>query len=161
MHNIIGASFYNATTPGGSTPAYNTSSGASCGVYSHWNHRAVSQALWNNTIIANVYNWGRTCSGDPDVAATGGRVATVNATNEANTFAVTGDPHAAGFQSVGSSPWDYGWDDPFAFPYNISFRSSDEGCAYNPEPTTQTESEYSCVQAFWRKGGAGTPTIQY
>lgn len=160
VHNILGAAFYNSTTVGSNTtPEYNTSSGKACAPEGHYNHRTVQQALWNYTIIANVYNYGRTCTGDPDVAATGGRTATVSSSVASSAFSVSGNAHSTSFIATGDGSTDFGWLDPYAFPWNIipTMKSTDTNCTVG----AGTESEWSCVQAFWRRGGSGTVTLQY
>ncbi len=159
VHNILGAAFYNSTVEGPSPSAeYTTSSGKACAPEGHFNHRAEQTALWNYTIIAGVFNYGRTCSGDPDVAATGGRIAEVTSSVASATFAVSGNPSGS-FIATGYGSYDYGWLDPHAFPWTIipTIQASDENCT----PGAGTESEWSCVQAFWRKGGSSTVTVQY
>jgi hypothetical protein len=165
VHNILGAAFYNGNTPGpNATSGYATIAGGKCEVYAHWNHRAVQVALWNDTILAGVFNYGRTCTGDPDVTPTGGRTARVDATIASTTWNVTGNPATASFKATGAGSNDYGWLAGDAFPYGITAgftEASSAVCPSGAETSSYYESEFGCVQAFWRKGGSATVTQQF
>lgn len=155
---VVGSAYYNAPSQSasGSSPTntvqYAGYSGQQCALngyfgysgapgspngYGHYNHYAVARALYNNTVIAGNYNFGRTCGGDPDTAlGLGGPLSTYTA--------------MFGIENSGASFMNaYGWDEE----RNI-----------NPDPSswqtcqlgTQYEQLYSCAQAFWQKGGAST-----
>ncbi len=163
VHNILGAAFYNSTVPGrtATTPAYGTIAGGKCALYSHWNHRAVQVALFNNTILAGVFNTGRTCSGDPDAQNGKGRTNLVDPATARTVWSVSGDGRGV-FRATGSGSNDYGWLDLKAFPYTLDsgFGPNATLCT-QPESSAEYESEWSCVQAFWIRGGAATVTKQY
>ena len=146
-NSFVSDAYYNSTTPGGTTAAYNTEWGGSgsCGQYGHWNHYAVSNALYNNVIAVGVPNYGRTCSGDPDVGAHGIRLypTTPNSVADFNaTFFGTSNTYSSrqyGFEVGGT----FGW--PAADTTN---------CGTGP---SIVENEWSCDETFWDAPATGGP----
>lgn len=111
--NVIGASYYNTQY-------------TNCATYGHTDHRAIHTALWNTNLGAGP-QYVRTCTSDPDITNTGGRISSVSDATHARTFQMSGNTR------LGPNPRIYGW-------LNVP----------NVIPTT-SDSLYGQRQGFWKR----------
>jgi hypothetical protein len=111
--NVIGASYYNTRYP-------------NCDTYGHTDHGAIHTALWNTNVGAGP-QYVRTCTSDPDITNTGGRISSVSDATHARTFQMSGNTR------LGPNPRIYGW-------LNVP----------NVIPTT-VDSLYGQRQGFWKR----------
>lgn len=117
---VVGAAYYNAAA-GGSTR------------YTHPDHRAVHQALWDVDQGVDGPQWCRTATADPDVARTGGRTERVTRRTYDAVMGV-----GAGGRRTGLLQVFYGWLGP---PSGWPAAETDAG------------SMWSRQQSFWRRFG--------
>ena len=117
---VIGAAYYNASHDGSSH-------------YTHPDHRAVHDALWNVDQGLDGPQWCRTATADPDVARTGGRTESVTPQTYRQVMGVEPDGRRSGLLQVF-----YGWLGP---PSGWPAAETDAG------------SMWSRRQSFWRRFG--------
>jgi hypothetical protein len=144
-NSFVSDAFYNSTSPGGTTPAYNTEWGGTCGQYGHWNHYAVSNALYNNAIVPGVPNYGRTCSGDPNVGAHG-----INLFPSSTSSVASFNQAYFGTSNTGSAR-------QYGFEVGGTFGWSDANTANCGTGSGIVESEWSCDESFWDSPATGGP----
>jgi hypothetical protein len=147
---FISDAWYNATAPGGSTPAAGTKWGGRCEAYGHWNHYAVRTALYQSAIVPGVPNFGRACSGDPAVGSHG-MVLTPSPSSAVAAFmaAFYGPPSGVPYDTYAARQ--YGFEVGGYFGWNDALTAN---CGTGPGIT---EGEWSCDEAFWESPATGGP----
>ena len=139
---FVDDAFYNAAAPGGSTPAYGTEWGGACDVYGHWNHYAVAVALHDDSVVAGVPDYGRTCSGDPRIGSTGVVVTPTPSSPLAGFVAAFYGPPTG-------TPYDTYSARQYGFEVGGYFGWTEAAASNCGTGSTIVEGEWSCDEAFW------------